>query len=90
MYYVQTIFWHKVCRGVILHLLQRLERFNLYETDKIIQLRFLAEQTDIRLRFTKRFTRTDKSSKDIRCPIALTRQNVRTNATSSSSYITTF
>ena len=49
-YQVRTIFWHKIWRDVVLHLLHRLKRFNLYETDKKLAFPFLAGQTDIRLR----------------------------------------
>ena len=47
---MRTIFWHKVWRDVVLPLLNRLKRFNPQEADKIFGFRFLAEQTDIRLR----------------------------------------
>ena len=50
LYHVRTIFWHKIWRGVVLYLLHRLKRFNLYETDKILGFRSVAGQTDIRLR----------------------------------------
>ena len=50
LYHVRTIFWNRIWRGVVLRLLHRLKRFNLQETDKILGFRFLARQTDIRLR----------------------------------------
>ena len=50
-YHVRTIFWHKIWRGVVLHLLNRLKRFNLLERDKILGFGFLAGQTDIPLRW---------------------------------------
>ena len=53
LYHVRTIFWHKLWRGVVLHLLHRFKRFNLQEADKIFGFRFLAGQTDIRLRSQK-------------------------------------
>ena len=50
MYHVRTLFWHKIWRGVVLHLLNWFKRFNLWETDKILSFCFLARQTDIRMR----------------------------------------
>ena len=41
---------HKIWRGVVLHLLHRLKRFNLYEREKTPAFRSLAGQTNIRLR----------------------------------------
>ena len=55
--------------GAVLHLLHRFKRFNLWETDKILGFRFLAGQTDIRLRLQNFFTRTDENSRNIRCPV---------------------
>ena len=50
LYHARTTFWHKIWRSVVLPLLNRLKRFNLQKTDKILGFRFLARQTDIRLR----------------------------------------
>ena len=46
---MRTIFWHKIWRGVVFLLLNRLKRFYLLETEKILAFRFFAGQTDIRL-----------------------------------------
>ena len=49
-YEVRTIFWHKIWRGIVLHLLHQFKRSNQWERDKVLGFRFLAGQTVIRLR----------------------------------------
>ena len=50
IYQVGTIFWPEIWRGVVLHLLNRLKWFHQQEKDTKLAFRFLAGQTDIRLR----------------------------------------
>ena len=75
IYHVRTIFWHKIWRGVVLHLLNRLKRFNLQDRDKLLGFRFLARHP---VAFTKRFSWTDESSRNIQCPIRFMLEHAKT------------
>ena len=88
----RTIFGDKIWMGVLLSLLNRLKRFNLQETDKILGFRFFCLINKHPVVFTNVLREPMKVSEISRVLFASCSkaQNVGRNAMSSSPYIKTF
>ena len=88
----ETYFGTKFWKGVVLHLLHRLKRFNLQGTDKILGFVFLPDKQTSGCNYKTFHANRQKLQKHLVCYWlhALTRQNMGRNVTSSSPYIRTF
>ena len=70
MYQVRTIFWHKIWRGAVLHLPAPIETIQPTGERENTRLSFSCRTNRRPVSFTKLFTRTDESSRNILCLFA--------------------